>query len=263
MGWVGNKWTLAQLRTEVETFMDDTTNARWSQDDVDRAIRAAIRSAPPKWWEERIDDAHTYDEETFRYLLPPICASVEEVWFEPLSSDKPRKFVVPSVWHIEGNYLVFTDSYSKYDGQTMYLLYAVYPTNLLSVSGSDGVVDSGDLDALASATSEFVTDGVQVGDSVELAQGTFYVESVDSETQLTLHKDMSAGTSLSFYIARYTDLPVTYVQYYAAAMLYEAAARNRPGIEIDDYLTMARYYRSLAEMELNRQRKARPVRRRY
>jgi len=264
MAWTGNKWTLADLRNEVESFMDDTGNTRWSDDDFNRAIRAAVRSAPPKWWEEREDDSHTYDEETFRYALPPACASVEELWFEPLSSDKPRKFVVPNVWHVEGNYLVFTDTYPKYDGQTLYFRYIVYPTNLLTVTDDDGKVEAGDLDAFKDTDATFITNGVRVGDPVEVGtQGTFYVESVDSETQLTLHKDMTAATDITYYVARYTDLPVTYVQYYAAAMLYEAAARNRPGVELEDYLTLARYYRSLAELELNKQRKPRPVRRRY
>jgi len=243
--------------------MDDTSNVRWSQNDVDRAIRDAIRNAPPKWWEERVDDTHTYDEETFRYSLPPACQAVEEAWFEPLSSSKPRKLVIPTSWHVEGTELVFSEQYSRYDGQTLYMHYVVFPQNLLATTGADGVVAAGDLDALTSATATFSTDGVRIGDAVELSQGTFYVESVDSENQLTVHKDMTAGADLTFHVARYTDLPVVYVQYFAAAMLYEAAARNRPGIEIDENLRLSSWYRQLAEQELNRQRKARKPRRRY
>lgn len=270
MTLVGNTWTLSDLTTEVSNFMDDASNARWSTTDVARAIRAAIRSAPPKWWEERLDDSNTYDEEDFRYDLPPACQRVEEVWFAPLSEDKPRYFVVPTVWHTEGTELVFTDSLHNYHGKTMYILYIVHPTNLLTLSITNGAIASATAVALTSSGETFITKGVRVGDAVIINEtnydgnGTYYVKSVDSETQLTLHKAPGAtGTDLDCTVAQYTDVPVEYIIYYAAGQLFENAARNRPGVEIDQALTLARYYRSLAEIELNKQRKAFAGRRRY
>ena len=269
MTYTGNKWTLAQLESEVANFMDDASYARWSQDNVDEAIRAALRAAPPKWWEERIDDSNTYSEDDFRYDLPPACVSVEEVWFEPVDSDKPRYFVEPRFWRIEGEELVFTGSYSKYDGQTMYILYVVYPINLLTESKTNGGIASTTTKDLTSSGSTFVTDGVKVGDAVVISEsdyagnGTYYVATV-AEATLTLHKAPgTAGTNLDFTVALYTDLPLTYVQYYSAAYLYELAARNRPGVEVDEYLRFSTYYRQLAEQELRKQRKPRAARRRY
>ncbi len=261
---MSNKWTLAELKTEVAAFMNDTSYTRWSESDVERAINLAIRNAPPAWWEERIDDSHTYDMETFRYALPPACEAVEEVWFEPLDSSKPRKLVVPTSWHVEGNELVFTESYSKYDGQTLYMHYIVFPQHVTDIYGIDGKVGSDELDLLESASSSFITDGVRVGDSVLIEGAEFFVKEVSGETELYLHKEASeSGTSLTFYIARYTDLPIMYILYFAAAMLYEAAARNRPGVEVDENLRLSSWYRQLATQELNRQRKARKPRRRY
>lgn len=260
---MANKWTLAQLTTEVEYFLDDTSNERWTEAEIHRCIRDAIRLSTPLWYEEREDSSQTYDEDTFRYTLPPTCFEVEEVWFAALSDDLPRYFVVPNTWHVEDTYLVFTHKYSNYDGQTMYIRYTVRPQNLLTCSGSNGVVASGDLDALTATGETFITDGVLVGDVVELAQGTFYVESVDSETQVTLDRDGTAGTSLAYYVARYTDLPIMYIKYMTAALLYELSGRHRHGLTMEECVALARYYRALAMDDLRRQMMHRPPRRRY
>jgi hypothetical protein len=267
---VGNKWTLAELNSIVDNFMNDTTDTRWTSAQKDTAIRMALLDAPPRWWEIRIDDTNTYDEDDYRYDLPPACEWVEEVWFEPLSTDKPRYLVSPTSWHVEEDELVFTDRYSKYDGQTIYIVYGVYPTNLLTLSKTDGVVASTTATALTSAGSTFITSGVRVGDAVVINEtsydgnGTYYVESVDSETQLTLHKAPgTAGSSLDFTVAYYTDLPVTYIRLYAAAELYEVIARNSPGLEIDEVLRLAQYYREKAEEELRKKSRAHRARRSF
>ena len=262
MPLVGNKWTLPELVVLVSDFIGDSENVRWPVSVVERAIRDAIRAAPPKWWEERIDSFHTYESETFRYVLPPACVRVEEVWFEPLSSEKPRYFVVPSLWHIEEDQLVFSKPLPKYGGQPLYMLYVVHPSNLLDVSANDGIVSSG---TLMSETGTFITDGVRAGDAVHFDNDNaeYYVKLVGTQHILLLDRPATDGSEITYDIARYTDLPVTYIQNYAAAMLYENAARNRPGVEIDEALTLARYYRSLAEIELNKQRKTHTPRRRY
>jgi len=256
--------TLAQLKTEVASFIDDASYTRWSEADVTAAIYAAMRNAPPAWWEDRIDDTHTYSDSTYRYALPPVCETVEEVWFEPLSSDKPRRLVVPSSWHIEGDELVFTETYSKYDGQTLYMHYVVFPQHVLSISNTDGEVSAGTgLNVFSSDDSTFITDGVLPGDALVLTQGTFYVKEVLEETALEVHKDMAEGSTLPFSVAYYTDVPIMYLLYFATAELYERASRNRPGVEVDENLRFSAYYRQLAAQELRRQRKTHRPRRRY
>ena len=270
MALTGNLWTLAQLEIEVATFMDDASYERWAQATMAKAIRQALQNAGSRWFEERIDDTATYDSSTFRYTLPPICETVEEVWLEAWSSDRPRRFVVPTMWHIEGNELVFEEAYNRYDGQGLYLVYIVSPANLLTLPLTDGVIASTTTTALTSATATLVSGGVRAGDAVIInktdyaGNGTYYVVSVDSTTQLTLHKAPgTAGSSLTFNVAHYTDMPVSYIRCFAAAMLYEQAARNRPGVEVSEYLQLASYYRQLADRELKLHRKSRPARRRY
>ena len=270
MAHLGNRWTLTQLKSEASLFMDDYGYVRWSETTYERAIRQAIQNAVPLWWEERLDDTNTYACDTFRYTLPPTCVSVEDVYFAPHSDNQPRRFVVPSSWHIEEESLVFNTKYTKYDGQTMYLIYVVYPSNLLSMQTEDGAIASDTTVALTSATALFATSGVRAGDTVTIsdgswsANGDYYIRRVYSETQVDLHKAPGeARTDIRFYVAHYTDLPVTYVRYFVAAILYELAARNRPGVEVSEYLQLASYYRQLAERELRSQRKAHTALRRY
>lgn len=246
----GVLWTLAQLNAHLDTRIDDTSDIRWTSAEKDLAIQVAIRSARGRWWEQRIDDTHTYDQDDFRYDLPPACEGVEAVYFAARSSDEPRYFVVPNRWHIEGDELVFDKPFPDYDSQDMYIHYFVYPSSLLSVTATDGAISS---TTLTSSTSTFVTKLVREGDEVEIVGdtgGPYYVSSVTSETVLVLHKAPTAGTSKTFYVARYTDLPVDYIIYAAMAECYEMASRNRPGVEVEENIRWSTYCHQLAEQHL-------------
>jgi len=258
----GVLYTLGQIVDDLSIRLDDESDTRWTEAQKQLAVKVAVRRARGRWWEERLDDTNTYDDTTFRYSLPPACESVEALYFEPISSDLPRVFVSPSRWHIEGTTLVFDKPFHTYDGKTLYIHYLVYLANLLDVTANDGSISG---NTLTSSGSTFVTDGVQEGDEVEISGdsgGPYYVSSVDSETQLTLHKSPTAGDSKTFYVARYTDMPYEYLIYAAMAELYEMAARNRPGIEVEENIRWATYYRQLADQALRSQaRHPKPLRR--
>jgi hypothetical protein len=260
----GTVWTLATLNTDIGVRLDDAAHTRWTSAQKDVAIKSAVRHARGKWWEERIDSTVTYSQDDYRYDLPVACEVVEAIYFEPTSSDDPRHFAPPTSWHVEGSELVFTSRFSDYDGQTMYLHYLVYPANLLTVTAADGVVATGGL-SLTSATATFVTNGVLPGDEIELPAdtgGPYYVSSVTSNTVLVPHKAATAGSTLTYHIARYTDLPYEYLIFGAMAELYEMSSRNRPGVEVEESIRWATYYRQMAEVSLKQQaRHAKPQRR--
>jgi len=259
----GALWTQAELVADLGTRMDDASDVRWTAAQKQLGILSAIRRARGLWWEERLDDTQTYSQDTFRYDLPPVCEAVNEVYFEALSDEKPRYFVAPQLWHLEERTLVFDTRVSHYDGQTIYILYRVYPTNVLDVTAADGVAAS---TAFSSATSTFVTSKVRPGDEVEIvgdSGGPYYVASITSETALVLHKAPTAGTELTFYVARYTDLPYEYLMYAAMSEMYEMASRNRPGVEVADNIRWASYYRQLSELKLRAQARHHAPQRRY
>lgn len=259
----GVLWSLSQITTDLGVRLDDAAHTRWSATQKNMAVKSSVLQARGRWWEERLDDTQTYDAEDYRYNLPPACEEVSTVYFAALSDGDPRYFVPPSRWHLEGTELVFDKSIRAYDGQTLYIYYTVYYANLLSVTAADGVAAS---TAFSSATSTFVTSGVQEGDEVEISGdsgGPYYVSSVTSNTALVLHKAPTAGTSLTFYVAYYTDLPYEYLIYAAMAELYEMASRNRPGVEVEENVQWATYYRQLAGRTLVQQARHPKQQRRY
>jgi hypothetical protein len=254
----GQLWTLAQLNSKLDTAVDDASDLRWTAAQKNTAIQNAVLSARHSWLEERIDDSNTYAEDTFRYTMPPSCYRVISMYFSG-DSDEPRYEINPSTWHIEGNEIVFTYSYDDYDGDTLYIIYSVLPNNLLTVSSTAGVIASTTTKVLTAAGSTFVTNMVLVGDPVIINEsgyagnGTYYVASADSETQLTLHKAPgTAGASLDFTVAYYTDLPLDYLMHEAQCELYQMAMNNAPGTEIDSNIKMSTYYKQLAERDLER-----------
>ena len=261
MALIGAKYTLATIATDLGTRLDDSTHVRWTLAEKCWAIKTAIRMAKGMWWEERLDDTNKYDADDFRYTLPPACVKVISVHFD--ETDLPRYFVVPSKWHLEGNELVFTYSFNKYDGETMYIRYLVYPHNLLTVTAADGVIAT---TGLGSVTSTFVTSEVAEGDEVEVigdTGGPFYVSSITSNVALVLHKAPTAGAGKTFHIARYTDLPYEYLIFGAMGELHEFAARNRPGVEVEELIKWATYYRQMARQVLSDQARHRTTVRGY
>lgn len=255
----GQSYTLVQLNALLDGWVDDASDLRWTAAQKNAAIQSAVLAARGSWEEERIDSSNTYDDETYRYTLPPACHRVLAVQFEPDSTDYPRYEISPGQWSIEGSELVFDYSYNKYDGHTMYIIYTALPTNLLSISKTDGAIASATATALTSAASTFVTDMVLVGDAVIINESgyagnsTYYVKSVDSETQITLDRAPgTTGSSLNFTVSQYTDMPLTYLKYASMAELYELAFRNAPGLEVDSNIKLATYYRQLAENEIRK-----------
>lgn len=255
----GQQWTLAQLVTKLGVMIDDASDVRWSSTQKELALQMAILSARFSWLEERLDDTNTYSINTYRYTIPPACYKVIALYFEPTDSTEPRHEINSTVWHIENDKIVFTYAYDDYDGQTMYIVYSVLPGNLLTISLTDGAVASATTAAITSATATFITDEVLIGDTVIINEsgyagnGTYYIESVDSETQLTLHDvPGTIGTSLDFTVSQYTDMPVDYLMHSSMGELYEIAMRNAPGKEIENNIKMAVYYRQLAARDLEK-----------
>jgi hypothetical protein len=266
----GVQWTLAQLQADLRIRLDDASDVRWSAAQKALAIQAAVRRARGQWWEERIDDTNTYEADTYRYTLPPGCESIVSVYFEAVDSDAPRFLVVPNRYHRESDVLVFEQDFDTYDGQTMYIHYLVYQTNLLTCTGTVGAIASVTTKALTSVGQTFVTKGVREGDAVEISEsgyagnGTYYVVSVDSETQVTLHKAPGTiGTNLDYEVAAHTDMPYEYLISSAMAELHEMAGRNKPGLEGEAAMRWASYYRQLATDELRKQARHMPPTRSY
>jgi hypothetical protein len=263
----GQLWTLAQLNSRLDTAIDDSSDLRWSSAQKDTAIKTAILSVGPKWLEERIDDTNTYSDDTYRYNMPPACYRVISLAFSD-PNDGMRYSVNPTTWHVEGSEIVFTYEYEKYDGETMYILYHVLPSNLLTLSMTTAAVASIITKALTCAGETFITKGVLVGDPVIINEGsyagngTYYVASVDSETQVTLHKAPGTiGTNLDCTIAQYTDLPIDYVIAKSKAELYMLTVMNAPGQEIDTNIKLASYHEQLANAILQkRERRSNPSR---
>ncbi len=254
MALKGNTYTLSELRTKLSIDINDASFTRWSSSIMDTAIRRAMDSARNRWWEDRTDETQTYSSDTFSYTLPPACERVLEVRLAAILTGDPDYLVRPQFWKIVDNSLVLYESWSKYDGQTLKIYYSVHPSNLLDVSGSDGVVSG---TTLTSATDTFITDGVRVGDSVRLykssyaGNGTYYVAEVTSETVLTLNDSPGTGSGISYYVAQYTDMPEAFLLAAAKAWLFEWASMNKVGREVQTTLQQAAYFKQVAEMELN------------
>lgn len=266
----GVQWTLAQLVADLRIRLDDASDVRWSSTQKALAVQSAIRRARGQWWEERIDDTNTYDADDFRYTLPAGCETIIAIYLEALDSTLPRFAVSPVLYHREGNELVIEQEIDDYDGQIMYIHYTVYPTNLLTCSATDGVIASATAVALTSASQTFVTKGIREGDPIVINESgyagndTYYVVSIDSETQVTLHKAPgTTGSSLDYNVALYTDMPYEYLITASMAELYEMASRNKPGVEVEENIRWANYYRQLAADELRRQFRHMPARRSY
>lgn len=252
-------WTLSAIVSDLEIRLDDVTNTRWSDAQMQLAVKAAVRKSAGQWWDERVDETHTYEDDTFRYSLPPACQMVEEVWFAA-EADEPYWQVSSRFWHTEAGQLVFTEPFSKYSGNTMRIVYLVYPNNLLTSTGSGSVSD----DTLVDFDATFLTDGVCPGDSVLFysSGGTFIEECyvadagpTNTNITLALHPTPSFSGACTYYLAYYTDLPYEYLVYGAMAELYEMSLRNRPGVEVRDAIELATYYRQMAEDRIIKQRK--------
>ena len=266
MAKTGSSFTLAAIQADLETRLDDTDNTRWSDAQMQLAIRAAVRKARTYWWDERLDDTNTYDYQEFRYSLPPACQGVEEVWLGDEDSTAPRWRVPARYYHVEHDELVFTESLTPHSGESLYIIYNAFPMNLLSLTGTGTLVSN----VMTDGSAAFSTNGVSVGDEVLLCSsasgafvGTFYVKedlAHNTETTLALHKAPSVSGSVTYYVAYYTSLPYEYLIYGAMAELYEMALRNRPGVEIKDYVELSTYYRQMAAEALMTQRKRPRVR---
>lgn len=262
MALTGALWTLSQLNSFVDTAISDGGNVRWTSAEKDTAICAAILSAHGYTWEERIDSEHTWDMNTQRYAVPAGCVSVREIYFEDRrGSGYPRKFIVPTSWSVEGTTIVFSarSRYRKYQGVTMYITYNVYQGHLLNIGAADLVTTANDA-TVTSATGDWLTKAVLIGDSFEIIGGAdagiYFVSSVTNGTTIELHTELTANAVAQvFRIAYYTNLSAIYVNYYAMSELYELAARNRPGVEIDETLRLAAWNKQLAQVELERIRK--------
>ena len=265
----GDRWTLATLTTAISAALNDASNARWETTDIAAAIQEAVREARADWPDERIDSSETYSDTDYRYDLPVWAERVIEVWFEPLTSGEPRFQVPAKWWRQEGTELVFKRAWKTYNGQAMYIHCLAYPTNLLTESKTNGAIADTTTKDLTSAASTFTTDGVRAGDEVIIAEtgyagnGTYYVETV-ADTTLTLDRAPgTVGTNLDFTVAEYTDIPYKYIRYFSMAWLYEWAARNKPGRDVEENLRWAAYYRQLADRALEEAQRQRRAVRRY
>jgi len=266
MALKGRLWTLAELNDEVAAYIDDIAHARWASTEIDRAIKAAIRASSHAWFEERLDASHTYGIATQTYALPPACENVLEVWFSPIVANQPRHLIPMSSWRVEGTDLVMQQIFTAYDTQTMYIHYVVRPANLLTIGAAD-LATTLNSATVTSATATWVASGVRPGDAFIITTGadagTYYVVSITNLTTIVLNANLTANAAgESFTVAQQTDLPFDYIMHFAMAWIYELAGRNRPGVEINNVVEWANYYRQHADLDLRRNaRRPRPVRR--
>lgn len=263
MALQGVTYTLDDLVSELNTRMDDASNDRWTESQKQLSVQLAVSSASPRWWEERIDDKHTYDYQQPRYELPPGWVSIEEVRFEPIDVGDDRHFVVPSTFHIEGNELVFEKNYISYNDNTLYIIYTYYPRTLLDVSGTSGEVQSDGV-SFVDSSATFITDGVKAGDAIVIeGDGRYIIQEVTFEDEVVLRTEAEEDTGLTYYIAYYTDIPKEYLLNYAMSEMYMMATRNRPGVEIESSIRLSNYHRQLAIETLEENRMRGKSRRRY
>ena len=263
-----NKYSLAELNTQLALYIKDVVHIRWTVTDLNFAIRQALMEAHGRWWEERVAQ-DTYIYTTDFYDLPPACVNVEEVWFaDSTAPTAMAKFVPPSAWCHSVGYLQFTKRFPAYDGYWFFMVYRAYPTNLLTLTHADGVIAAGALTVLTSALGDFINQGVREGDAY--FQGSLpgvgmdgYVREVRNATTLELDRAQTAGAGMTYWIAPFTEVPYMYIMYQATANLLELGSRNRPGVTIDESLRLATYYRQLADNEIKRLRRPYETRRRY
>jgi hypothetical protein len=168
--------------------------------------------------------------------------------------------VSPVLWYVSGDEIVFSQKLRKYDGYTLKINYLVYPNNLLNCEGTDGeTYFDGNTNLYLLASLEMNFSEARVGDEAVLsvggAENPFYVQAVLDAHTVALHKPVSDASAVMFHIAKYTDLPYEYLMYASMAELYEMVSRNRPGIEVDEGIRWATYYRQLADMVLNQQQR--------
>lgn len=260
-----NSWTLAELVAQVEVLLDDSSNERWAEADIEAALRAAVRAGSFAWWEERLDSSQEFAVNTYGYDLPPACHRVLAVYFEPVTANNPRRFVTPNQWYEQDGKLYFQNKFAAYTTKDIFVEYMVHPSNLLDIDQTDGVLLESAA-TLTSAASTFVADGVREGDEVYIPSETpklYYVSSITSETVLVITPDPTDGSTKTFYVAHYTDMPIDYLVNYAAGWLYELAGRNRPGVEVEVVTQWASYYAQKADLAMRRNAKRMKSRREF
>lgn len=248
MTTTNKRWSVSSLVDQISKDMKDDSFVRWLRTDYVQAIKGAVLLAQGYWSEEQEDASLTYDMNVSRYTLPSNIGEITTVSIYDTYMESIR--LVPStVWKVISNTLVFSKNMSSYDGGTIHIVYRVNHSNILEVSGTDGVISGY---TLTSASSSFITDDVNVCDEVIVNGETAYVTEVVSDTELTLSTQLTAGSSLSFSVAEYTKLPFAYLKPAVIAELYELSARNKPGLEISQNFQLAAYYKSIAEKEIGR-----------
>jgi hypothetical protein len=253
-----NRYTLAEVEASLSRQLQDEAHDQWPQAIKIEAIVNAVRDSDGFWFEERVDDTHTYSTSIFEYALPPGCVSVEDV--EMVVSGK-LVYVSREAWAVSNGRLRFPRPLPTHSGRNIRVTYIAHNNNVTEVSGSDGVIASSEL---SSSSSKFVTHGVRRGDPVTVGGSTTYiVSSVISETKLELWGSPVPGSGLSFVVAPDTDLPWEYLVDKSLAFLYEWAARNVPGVDEDNYIRWSSYYRQLAAQEIREKAKRPAARRRY
>ena len=125
------------------------------------------------------------------------------------------------------------------------------------VVGSPALDDSSGID--------FINEGVREGDEIFM-QGltSYYVRRVLSDSTLIMDREADVTlNNVEYYLAYWTDLPFSYISNYAKAHLYEIAAMNRPGVEVEETINISTYFRNIAYDELNRMRRSYRTRRQY
>lgn len=262
--------TLLELATRLGSMLDDASHERWTLVEKKQAINLAVLSAWPRWHEVQIIDTESYAKATFEYDIPEGIEDLIAVYLEPVTATEAWKLI--RGWHTVGDKLYFHEAQDANDGKLMRLVGVRAPWEIRENTAADGVctISTG---TFSSATATFQTVGTEVypGDRLILVSGTlldaadvkvWWIESVDSGTELTVYGDFTASaTAITYYINRQSRVPEMYLLHKGAAECFQLAGHKGAGQDIAEDMQWAEFHSQMAEYYLEKQERKFPARR--
>lgn len=97
------RYSLTKLRNEIKTELrvtsNDNSRTRYSDAEINLAIRRAVSELEPYFWFENVDESKTYSSSTHEYEYEYPIVDIFEVTFE----DSPSPLRFASDWYTESN----------------------------------------------------------------------------------------------------------------------------------------------------------------
>ena len=248
------------VRARLRRFLDDEDTTRWTDAEMKEALNRAIADSYPHWFDIEVEDGlQTVSPNQYEYQLREWMYDILAVTLEQGSNEPYARL---QDWEALAGVLFLPQRRNRYvAGKRLRIYYTTPPRPFRDISGSDGAVSSGDETTFTSTGSTFVTDEVQVGDllTVTTNDEVVIVTKVVSETKLEVNAPLTVGTNLSFYINRYTTVPLTFLLHRAAYYLYLRDGQGGAGRDVTECMTWAKFHWDMSEYLLNRLTRSKPA----